>query len=85
MARKVNINTFNPNAGVSIPGWATEAYKGTVDTLENIVGDVTDTINQGRRDDMNFALEQSRIAQRKEEFNLRNFYGKIYRTNTKKT
>ena len=68
MARKVNINTFNPNAGVSIPGWATESYKGTVDTLENIVGDVTDTINQGRRDDMNFALEQSRIAQRKEEF-----------------
>ena len=32
--------------------------------------DVTDTINQGRRDDMNFALEQSRIAQRKEEFKL---------------
>ena len=39
--RKVNINTFNPNAGVSIPGWAVESYKDTVDTVQDIVGDIT--------------------------------------------
>ena len=68
MARKVNINTFNPQAGVSIPGWATESYKQTIDTLGDVVSDVTGEVKQARKDNMAFALESSRIAQRDREF-----------------
>lgn len=66
--RKVNINTFNPNAGVSIPGWAVESYKDTVDTVQDIVGDITKEADRSRKDNMQFALESSRIAQRQREF-----------------
>jgi len=66
--RKVNINTFNPNAGVSIPGWAVESYKDTVDTVQDIVGDITKEVDRSRKDNMQFALESSRIAQRQREF-----------------
>ena len=66
--RKVNINTFNPNAGVSIPGWAVESYKDTVDTVQDIVGDITKEVDRSRKDNMQFALESSRIAQRQKEF-----------------
>ena len=68
MARKVNINTFNPQAGVSIPGWATESYKQTIDTLGDVVSDITGEVKQARKDNMAFALESSRIAQRDREF-----------------
>ena len=66
--RKVNINTFNPNAGVSIPGWAVESYKDTVDTGQDIVGDITKEVDRSRKDNMQFALESSKIAQRQREF-----------------
>lgn len=68
MAIRKNINTFNPRSGVSIPAWATDSFKGTVDSLENIADDVTSSIRESRKDEMAFIQEQSRIAQRKEEF-----------------
>ena len=71
MARKVNINTFNPQAGVSIPGWATESYKQTIDTLSDVASDVTGEIKQGRKDSMAFALESARIKQREKEFDYK--------------
>ena len=68
MAIRKNINTFNPRSGVSIPAWATDSFKGTVDSLENIADDVTSSIRESKKDEMAFIQEQSRIAQRKEEF-----------------
>jgi len=68
MPKRANINTFNPMSGVTLPGWATESYKDTVDTLENVVSDITGEIKEGRKDSMAFALESAKVKQRETEF-----------------
>ena len=69
MARKINLNAFNPNFG-SIPGWATESYKDTLSSLNETVNTLTQAYKDKRKDEQASLLQAAQIAENREKLNI---------------
>ena len=60
---KINTKTFNPMAGVSIPGWALESYQTTSADLADVVDSLTNAYNLQQKREQEMATSAARMAQ----------------------
>jgi hypothetical protein len=65
---KISTKTFNPMAGVSIPGWAIDSYKTTASDLGGIVDSLTDAYNKQQDRDAALGLEAFQMDREQENF-----------------
>ena len=65
---KISTKTFNPAAGVNLPGWALEEYETTAGDLSSIVDSLTKTYERQRQQDMDYAFDVSRLRQDQRQY-----------------
>ena len=65
---KISTKTFNPMAGVSIPGWALESYQSTSSDLDSVVNSLTDAYNKQQDREAALGLEAFQMNQEQNNF-----------------
>jgi hypothetical protein len=65
---KISTKTFNPMAGVNLPGWALEEYGTTAGDLSDIVDSLTKTYERQRGQDIDYAFDMNRLRQDQEQY-----------------
>ena len=65
---KISTKTFNPMAGVSLPGWALQSYKATAGDLSDVVDSLTDAYNKQQDREAALSLEAFQMNQEQSNF-----------------
>ena len=65
---KISTKTFNPMAGVSLPGWALESYQSTSANLADVVDSLTSAYNQQQEREQKVAFDVARLNQNQSQF-----------------
>ena len=73
---KISTKTFNPMAGVSLPGWALESYRSTSSDLANVVDSLTDAYNKQQDREAALGLEAFEMNQKQNNFEAQMAYEK---------
>ena len=73
---KISTKTFNPMAGVSLPGWAIDSYQASASDLSGVVDSLTDSYNKQQDREAALALESYEMNQKQTNFDETMAYNK---------
>ena len=74
---KISTKTFNPMAGVSLPGWALQSYKATAGDLSDVVDSLTSAYNLQQKREADMAFDVAKLNQQESQFNEQMEFSKL--------